>query len=118
MVDFYKKSSEDVEMVIYSLLPSPSLSLPPLPLLPLSPDLTCPLQDDSRVTTTQPQEGNSTFVISILNLQVSDDGRYGVKATNEEGSTPEEEISLTVTGETQHTIQQETMFADLSHMMI
>lgn len=70
------------------------------------------------MTITQPQEGNSTFVITILNLQASDGGTYGVKATNDEGSAPEEEITLTVRGETQHTIQQETMFADLSHMMI
>ena len=101
MVDFYKKNSEDVELVIYSLLlPSPSYSLS----FSL-PNLTYPLQDDSRVIITQPQEGNSTFVISILNLQASDGGTYGVKATNEIDSSLETEISLTVRGETQHIIQ-------------
>ena len=104
MVNFYKKDNEDMELVIYSV-PSFFLPLPP----PLSffppPNLTFPLQDESRMNITQPLEGNLTFVISILNLQVSDGGTYGVKATNEEGISPEEEISLTVRGETQHTIQ-------------
>ena len=57
---------------------------------------------------TQPQEGNSTFFISILNLQVSD----GLVVHMVEGSS-ESEIPLTVNGETPHTIQK--TITDVSH---
>ena len=105
IVDFYKKNSEDVELVIYSVPSSLPLPLPPPLFFLPSPYLTYHLQDESRMNIIQPQEVNSTFVITILNLQASDGGKYGVKATNEEGSSPEKEVSLTVRGETQHTIQ-------------
>ena len=76
-------------------LPLPSLSFLFTPYSPcLSPKVT-----DSRVSVSQPTEDDKTFNISISNLMTSDQGTYVVLATNSEGSSEPQHISLVVKGD-------------------